>query len=94
MVIELPGGDKYGIEDEVKVIIRVSDSDGVKEFEWGVFTQNNVAVKGGDRGCGNSAECGVEEEFEAILEGTFQIGVEAVDSKGNVTIEVKQIYVG
>jgi hypothetical protein len=94
IVIELPSGDKFGMGDEIKVNIRVSDSDGVRSFKWGVFTQNGVAVKGGDRNCGNGSSCGTEEEFEAVLDGTFQIGVEAEDAQGNKSIEKKQIYVG
>jgi len=94
VVIELPGGDQYGIGDEVRVRITVTDPDGVGAFEWGVFTQNNVSVTGGDRNCGNSTSCSIEEEFDAALPGIFQIGVEAKDGKGAGTIEVKQIYVG
>jgi hypothetical protein len=90
----LPDGDKFGMGDEVKVIITVSDPDGVNFFKWGVFTQNNVAIKGGDRNCGNAGSCGTDEEFEAVLDGTFQIGVEAEDSQGKRSIETKQIYVG
>jgi len=66
----------------------------VKFFKWGVFTQNGVGVKGGDRNCGNSGDCGVEEEFDAVLEGTFEVGVEAEDANGEKSIETKQIYVG
>ena len=93
VTIDLPDGDKYDQGDEVEVNITVRDSDGVDSFEWGVFTQNNVAIEGGDKDCGGS-ECSISEEFDASLPGIFQIGVEAVDSQGNNTIEVKQIYVG
>lgn len=94
IVIELPDGDRFGVGDDVRVIITVRDPDGVANFEWGIFTENNVSVKGGERGCGNATECRIEEEFEAVLAGTFQVGVEAVDTKGTKTIEVKQIYIG
>ncbi len=93
-MIELPNGDQYGVGDEVEVRITVTDPDGVGAFEWGVFTQNNVAVKGGDRDCGNSTSCSIQEKFDAALPGIFQIGVEAKDATGVGTIEVKQIYVG
>ena len=78
----------------MRVIITVRDPDGVASFEWGIFTENNVPVKSGERNCGNATECRREEKFEAALTGAFQVGVEAVDSKGNKSIEVKQIYVG
>ena len=94
VVIELPNGDDYGLGDEIIVIITVTDSDGVDEFNWGVFTENNVAIKGGDKDCGGATECRIEEEFDAALAGAFQVGVEAKDNKGQGTIEKKQIYVG
>jgi hypothetical protein len=90
----LPDGDRFGVGDDVRVIITVRDPDGVASFEWGIFTENNVPVEGGERGCGNATECRIEEEFEAVLAGAFQVGVEAIDSKGTKTIEVKQIYIG
>ena len=93
-VIELPDGDRVNVGDDVRVIITVRDPDGVSSFKWGIFTENNVAIKGGDSGCGNVTECRTDEEFEAVLPGAFQIGVEAVDSKGTKSIEAKQIYVG
>ncbi|RME72902.1 MAG: hypothetical protein D6784_12785 [Chloroflexi bacterium] len=94
MVIELPDGDKYGKGDDVEIRITVRDSDGVKNFEWGVFTQNGVSVKGGNKDCGNAGECSTKQEFNAALDGVFQIGVKAYDSANNETVEVKQVYVG
>jgi hypothetical protein len=93
VVIELPKGDKFDVGNEVQVIITVRDSDGVTNFEWGVFTENGVSVKGANKKCDNRSECSVEEKFKASLEGTFQIGVDAKDTQGNKTIETKQIYI-
>jgi hypothetical protein len=94
IVIELPDGDRFDKGDDVRVVITVRDPDGVASFEWGIFTENNVSVKGGNHSCGNATECRREEKFEAVLSGAFQVGVKAVDSQGNRSIEVKQIYVG
>jgi hypothetical protein len=90
----LPDGNKYGKGDDVEVIITVRDSDGVEKFKWGVFTENEVAIEGGDKDCDGATECRIEEEFEAVLDGAFQIGVDAKDNRGNHTIGMQQIYVG
>ncbi|MEW5956959.1 MAG: hypothetical protein AB1801_04490, partial [Chloroflexota bacterium] len=95
VVIEFPDGDTYGLEEDVKVIITVRDSDGVGSFTWGVFAQNGSPLGlGGDRNCGGSTECRIDEEFETKLTGQFFVGVDAVDSAGNKTREIKQLYVG
>ncbi|MDX1521947.1 MAG: hypothetical protein R3264_10000, partial [Anaerolineae bacterium] len=93
VIIELPNGDKYSLDDEVKLIITVRDSDGVKNFDWGVFAQNGTPLVDGGKDCGNSSECRTDREFKTPLEGDFQIGVEAFDSTGQKTIQISQIYV-
>jgi hypothetical protein len=94
-VIEFPGGDKYGLNDDVQVIITVRDPDGVTEFEWGVFAQNKSPLGlGGHQSCGGATECRIEEEFETKLPGQFHVGVEARDTKGEGVTEIKQLYVG
>ncbi len=94
IVIDLPDGDTFNTGDEVRVRIIVSDPEGVSTFTWGVFTENGTPVIGGDRGCGNSTQCEIEEEFEAQLPGAFRVGVEALDRNGQKSIEVRSIYVG
>jgi hypothetical protein len=95
VVIELPDGDTYGLEEDVKLIVTVRDSDGVTSFSWGVFAQNGSPVGiGGDRNCGGAGECRIDDEFETRLIGIFFIGVDAVDTKGNEIREIKQLYVG
>jgi hypothetical protein len=95
VIIQLPDGDTYSLNDNVRIIVIVQDPDGVKEFEWGVFAQNGSPTGLGDRkGCGNLAECRLEDEFETKLTGQFFIGVDAVDALGNDIRQVVQLYVG
>ena len=96
IVIEMPGGDTYRTGDDVRLIITVSDPDGVGAFSWGVFTENKVLLPGigGDQDCGNAPSCRIEESFNAALPGAFQIGVEALDGIGTKGIQVVQLYVG
>lgn len=95
VVIELPNGDTYEVDDEVKIIIRVLDSDGVNTFTWGVFAENGSPVGlGGDHGCGGATECRLDREFTTKFPGQFFIGVDAVDTKGQTVREIKQLYVG
>jgi hypothetical protein len=95
VIIDLPDGDTFGLADDVRVVITVRDSDGVGSFTWGIFAQNGSPLGlGGDHNCGGVTECGTNEEFETKLTGQFFVGVDAVDSKGNKTREIKQLYVG
>ncbi len=90
----MPNGDTYGVGDEVELIITVRDADGVGTFSWGVFTENKTGLTGDDVECNNATECRIEEKFNTQLPGSFQIGVEAIDAKGEGVIEIKQLYVG
>jgi hypothetical protein len=94
VIIEFPDGDTSDVGDDVKVVVTVRDPDGVGIFEWGVFTENKTPLKGDKHDCGGQQECRTDAKFEAVLSGTFQFGVEARDTQGNKTIEVKQLYVG
>lgn len=95
VLIDIPSGDKYGLGDDVKFNITVTDSDGVRSFTWGVFAQNGSPVGlGGDRDCGGASQCTLSDEFETKLTGIFFLGVDAVDTQGNTVREIKQIYVG
>ncbi len=95
VVVELPGGDTYTIGEEVKVIITVTDPDGVGKFGWEVFAENGSPLGiGDDENCGGSTQCRIESEFDAQLAGAFQLGAEAEDNLGNKTIEIKQLFVG
>ena len=95
VIIELPDGDTYSLNDDVRIIITVRDPDGIKNFEWGIFAQNGSPTGLGDEiGCNNLVECRVEDEFETKLPGQFFIGVDAVDALGNDIREIVQLYVG
>ena len=95
VLIELPSGDTYGLEDDVKFRIVVTDPDGVNSFSWGLFAQNGSPLGfGGERNCGGSNSCDLSDEFKAKLTGQFFLGVDTIDSKGNATREIKQLYVG
>jgi hypothetical protein len=94
VIVELPDGNTYDQGDEFNLIIIVRDPDGVQSFTWGIFTQNQTPLIGGDRDCGNATECRIEEELEAPpIPGTFLAGADAVDSKGATTRGVGEIYV-
>lgn len=95
VIINIPGGDEYGLGDKVKFNITVTDPDGIQSFTWGVFAQNVSPVGlGGEKGCGGATQCDLSDQFEAQLPGIFFLGVDALDSQGNTVREVKQIYIG
>ena len=90
----MPDGNEYDIGDEIKVIFVVRDPDGVKNFSWGFFTQNQTSLKGGKHECGGSTECRLEVEEDAPpIEGTFIVGADAIDNKGEVNRGIGEIYV-
>ena len=94
VIVELPDGNTHSEGDNFRLIIIVRDPDGVKSFTWGIFTQNQTPLIGGDRDCGNATECRIEEELEAPpISGTYLAGADAVDSKGATTRGVGEIYV-
>ena len=79
----------------MKIIFVVRDPDGVNSFTWGVFAQNGSPLGlGGEHNCGGATECGTNEKFETKLTGQFFVGVDTVDTKGNKTREIRQLYVG
>lgn len=94
VIVELPDGNTFSSGDEVKIIFIVRDPDGVKEFTWGVFTQNQTPLIGGERNCNNATEC--REEVEAVappVSGTYLVGADAIDAHGNTARGVGEIYV-
>jgi hypothetical protein len=95
VIITLPDGNEYDIGDEVKVIFTVRDPDGVRSFTYGFFTQNQSPLGGGGtQECGGNTECSREIEEEVPpLEGTFIVGADAVDSKGETNRGIGEIYV-
>jgi hypothetical protein len=95
VIIELPKGNTFDRNDQVKVVIIVRDPDGVTSFTWGVAAQNQALLPvGGDKACNGAAECRTEEEFDAsVPSGTYIIGADAVDTKGATTRGVGEIYV-
>lgn len=94
IIVELPDGSTFDTGDDFKVIFIIRDPDGVKEMSWGVFTQNQTPLIGGDVNCGNAPECRHEEELEAPpIRGTFIVGADAIDSKGEDNRGIGEIYV-
>lgn len=94
VIVELPDGNTYDGGDEFRIRIIVRDPDGVKSFTWGIFTQNQTPLVGGDRDCGNATECRIEEDLQAPpIRGTYLAGADAVDSKGATSRGVGEIYV-
>jgi hypothetical protein len=94
VIIELPDGDTFNVGDEIKIFFIANDSDGVVEFIWGVFTQNQTSLFGGKKECSSRTECRLETTINTPpLSGTYIIAVEAIDTKGNTALAIKQIYV-
>jgi len=94
VIVELPDGNTHDKGDGFRLRIIVRDPDGVKSFTWGIFTQNQTPLIGGDRNCNNATECTIEEDLEAPpIPGTYLAGADAVDSKGATTRGVGEIYV-
>ena len=76
------------------MIFVVIDPDGVSEISWGVFTQNQTPLVGGDVNCRNATECRHKEKLEAPpFSGTFIVGADAVDSKGENNRGIGEIYI-
>ena len=86
-------GNNYHTGDKVKIKIVVRDPDGVTSFTWGIFTQNQVGLKGGDKKCNGATECSTHIEESIPIPGTFIIGADAVDTKGNTNRGLGEIYV-
>ncbi|MBN1217325.1 MAG: hypothetical protein JXM69_00230, partial [Anaerolineae bacterium] len=93
VIVELPNGNTFDTGDKVKMVFIVLDPDGVASFTWGIFTQNQVPLVGGDKSCGGATECRLEKEESASVPGTFIVGADAVDTKGNKSRQVGEIYV-
>ncbi|MCB0211138.1 MAG: hypothetical protein KDJ52_17495 [Anaerolineae bacterium] len=94
IIVELPDGNTFDKGDKFKVVFIVRDPDGVSEFSWGVFTQNQTALVGGDIDCRNAIECRHEEKLEAPpFSGTFIVGADAIDAKGEDNRGIGEIYV-
>jgi len=91
--VQLEGGNKYDVGEKVKIKIVVWDPDGVTSFTWGIFTQNQVGLKGGDKKCNGATECSTHIEESIPIPGTFIIGADAVDTKGNTNRGLGEIYV-
>jgi hypothetical protein len=94
VIVELPKGNTFSRGDEIKIIFIVRDSEGVDEFTWGIFTQNQTGLIGGNIDCRNASECKHEEKVIApSISGTYLVGADAVDSQGNTARGVAEIYV-
>jgi hypothetical protein len=93
VIVQLPNGNDYSPGDKIKLVFIVRDPDGVARFTWGIFLQNGTALKGGDKECNGAVECSEEREERAPIPGTYIVGADAVDSKGNTKRGVGEIYV-
>jgi hypothetical protein len=89
----LPDGNTFDRNEEFKVKFIVRDPDGVWSFTWGIFTQNQTSLMGGEKICHNAPECQHEVEVESPLQGTFIVGADAVDSKGQTGRGIGEIYI-
>lgn len=90
----MPEGNTFSPGDEVKIIFIVKDPDGINSFTWGIFLQNLSPLVGGDKICNGATECSIEvEENAPPLTGTYIVGADAVDVKGNTARGVSEIYV-
>jgi len=93
VIVQLPNGSEYSPGEKVKIIFTVRDPDGVAKFTWGIFLQNGTSLKGGDKNCNGAVECSEEREERAPVTGTYIVGADAVDTKGNAKRGVGEIYV-
>jgi hypothetical protein len=94
VIVQLPNGSTFSPGDEVKIIFIVRDPDGVKSFTWGIFLQNLSPLIGSDKICNGAVECQIEVEEEAPpLTGTYIVGADAIDVKGNTARGISEIYV-
>jgi hypothetical protein len=90
----LPDGNTYDTGEEFEIRFIVRDPDGIESFKWGIFTQNQTGLMGGDVSCHNQTDCRHEEEVEAPpIRGTFIVGADAVDSKGNTHRGIAEVYI-
>jgi len=94
VTIELPEGDKFHADDEVEIVFVVRDPGGVREFTWGIFTQNLTSLKGGRHECHGATECRLEiKENVPPVKGTYIVGADAIGSDGKTVRGTGAIYV-
>lgn len=94
VIVQLPDGNTFDPGDGFTMIIIVRDPDGVTSFTWGVFTQNQTPLVGGEQKCGGATECRFDDKFDAPpISGTYLAGADAVDTKGATSRGVGEIYV-
>ena len=92
--VELPDGQEFGTDDEVKLVFVVRNPNGVKEFTWGIFTQNLTSLKGGNHNCSGATECRLEiEENAPPIPGTYIVGADAIGADGKMVRGIGEIYV-
>jgi hypothetical protein len=94
VTVELPDGNEFDKNEDVKIIFIARNPAGVKEFTWGIFTQNLTSLKGGDHECGGTTECRLEvEESAPPIEGTYIVGADAIGADGKTVRGIGEIYV-
>ncbi len=94
VTIELPDGDQFSPDDDVKIVFVARDPGGVREFTWGIFTQNLTSLKGGTHNCNGQTECRLEiKETVPPVTGTYIVGADAIGSDGKTVRGTGAIYV-
>ncbi|HXV97551.1 MAG TPA: hypothetical protein VEC93_03945, partial [Anaerolineae bacterium] len=94
VIVELPDGNTFDTDEEVHIVFVVRDPGGVKDFTWGIFTQNQTSLKGGRHECGGTTECRLEvREGAPPIPGTFIVGADALSVSGKTTRGIGEIYV-
>jgi hypothetical protein len=94
VVVEFPDGNEVDAGDDIKIVFVVRDPNGVKEFSWGIFTQNKTPLKDGKKDCGGATECRQEIKEEVPpIKGALIAGVEAKSVNGQGKIGIGEFYV-
>jgi len=94
VIVELPDGNTFDTDEEIRFVFVVTDPGGVKEFTWGIFTQNQTSLKGDKHDCGGATECRLEiKESAPPIEGTYIVGADALSVSGKTTRGIGEIYV-
>jgi hypothetical protein len=92
--VEFPDGNTFDTDERVHIVFVVRDPGGVKDFTWGIFTQNQTSLKGGRNECGGVTECRLEVREDAPpFKGTFIVGADALSVSGKTTRGIGELYI-
>ena len=93
VIVELPDGNTHDVGDKFEIRFIVTNPNGVNEFKWGIFTQNQVSLQGGTIKCNGATDCRHEEDVSSPLAGTFIVGADAVASNGGTSRGIAEVYI-